>query len=86
MGVPESQAVAWLEKDFTIREVMGLEANPSERQLFQLIKEHYAWCNCEAPGGFVSHTKSSSTITFDYNEYLEEWQIPADERPPRWIA
>src|ERR1022692_1334476 len=86
VGVPENQAVAWLEQDFTVRKAMGMEENPSERQLFQIIEDHYAWCKCERGGDNAAHTKSSSTITFDYNEYLEEWQIPSDEEPPRWIA
>ena len=86
VGVPENQAVAWLEQDFTIRKVMGMEGNPSERELFQIIEDHYAWCKCNTGLDNAAHTKSSSTITFDYNEYLEEWKIPADEEPPKWIA
>jgi hypothetical protein len=61
--------------------------NPSERELFQLIEDHYAWCKCEWNEGlYASHTKASSEITFEWNEYLNEWGIPPDEEPPRWIA
>jgi hypothetical protein len=86
----DSGPVGWLERDFFRKEVMGTQANPSERELFQLIEDHYAdWCKCERGGDnglFVFHTKASSEITFDWNEYLDEWGIPPDEEPPRWIA
>ena len=87
LAVTDRSAVEWLVQDFAARKALGIYANPSERELFQLIEDHYGWCKCEGGEGlYASHTKASSEILFDYNEYLDEWGIPEDEEPPRWIA
>jgi hypothetical protein len=80
--------VGWLERSYA-RKDKSRRANPSERELFQLIEQHFSWCKCQEDGTF--NTKATSFVSFDdddydYSDLAYYYGIPEGEEPPKWIA